>query len=138
MAAPTTATCTYHGWTEPGVKPKRYWLGKALRYEIAGEIGALERFESEASLALYLGMAVLDNSSGKYIGSKGSKHVNYSAKAAMMTAVAIHIRNSEQSKKYYDKKRNEGKKHNQAVRSLGRHMVRVIWTMLKNNRDYHA
>lgn len=113
-------------------------FGTVCTAELAGEIGALERFESEASLALYLGMAVLDNSSGKYVGTKGSKHVNYSAKAAMMTAVAIHIRNSEQSKKYYDKKRNEGKKHNQAVRSLGRHMVRVIWSMLKNNRDYNA
>jgi len=112
-------------------------FGTVCAAELAGEIGALERFESEASLALYLGMAILDNSSGKYIGTKGSKHINYHAKSAMMTGVAIHIRNSKQSKKYYDKKRNEGKKHNQAVRSLGRHLVRVIWTMLKNNRDYY-
>lgn len=113
-------------------------FGGVCTAELAGEIGTLERFESEASLALYLGMAVLDNNSGKYVGTKGSKHVNYHAKSAMMTAVAIHIRNSKQSKKYYDKKRSEGKKHNQAVRSLGRHLVRVIWTMLKNNRDYYA
>jgi transposase len=111
-------------------------FGKVCAAELAGEIGAIERFESEASLALYLGMAVLDNSSGKYEGTKGSKHVNYSAKAAMMTAVAIHIRHSIQSKKYYDKKRSEGKKHNQAVRALGRHMVRAIWSMIKNKRDY--
>ncbi|MDQ6976636.1 MAG: hypothetical protein Q9M75_00830 [Ghiorsea sp.] len=31
-----------------------------------------------------------------------------------------------QSKAYYDKKRAEGKKHNQAVRSLARHLSRVI------------
>lgn len=113
-------------------------FGKICTAELAGEIGSIERFGSEASLALYLGMAILDNSSGKYEGTKYSKHVNYNAKAAMMTAVAIHIRNSDQSKKYYNKKRNEGKKHNQAVRSMGRHMVRVIWSMLKNKRDYYA
>jgi hypothetical protein len=30
MAAPTTATCAYHGLTEPTVKPMRYWLGKNI------------------------------------------------------------------------------------------------------------
>ena len=111
-------------------------FGKVCTAELAGEIGILERFESEASLALYLGMAVLDNSSGKYEGTKNNKHVNYNAKAAMMTAVARHIDNVEESKVYYDKKRAAGKRHNQAVRALGRHLVRVIWSMLKNKRDY--
>jgi transposase len=111
-------------------------FGNVCASELAGEIGTTDRFESEASLALYLGMAVLDNSSGKYEGTKASKHVNYRAKAAMMTATARHIDTSDESKIYYDKKRKEGKKHNQAVRSLGRHMVRVIWSMLKKKRNY--
>lgn len=113
-------------------------FGDVCSAELAGEIGTIERFSFEASLALYLGMAVLDNSSGKYEGSKSSKHVNYQAKAAMMTAVARHIETSTESKDYYNKKRKEGKKHNQAVRSLGRHMVRVIWSMLKKRRDYEV
>jgi hypothetical protein len=54
----------------------------------------------------------------------------------MMTAVAHHIRCVPQSRAYYDKKRAEGKTHNQAVRALGRHLVRVIWSMVKNERDY--
>lgn len=53
-----------------------------------------------------------------------------------MTAVARHIDHVSESKAYYDKKRTEGKKHNQAVRALGRHLVRVIWSMVKNERDY--
>ena len=48
--------------------------------ELDGEIGTIERFRSEASLALYLGMARLDNSSGKYRGSKEPKHVNARAR----------------------------------------------------------
>ena len=111
-------------------------FGVVCAAELAGEIGTVDRFESEASLALYLGMAVLDNSSGKYSGTKESKHVNYHAKMAMMTATARHIPTSTQSKLYYEKKRKEGKRHNQAVRSLGRHMVRVIWSMIKKERDY--
>jgi hypothetical protein len=54
-----------------------------------------------------------------------------------MTAIARHIETSDQSRIYYDKKRKEGKKHNQAIRALGRHMVRVIWAMLKKDRDYY-
>lgn len=49
-------------------------FGLVCAAELAGEIGTLERFKSEASLALYLGMAVLDNSSGKYQGTKEGKH----------------------------------------------------------------
>jgi hypothetical protein len=54
----------------------------------------------------------------------------------MMTAVAHHIREVPESRAYYDKKRAEGKKHNQAVRALGRHLVRVMWSMMTQGRDY--
>jgi len=111
-------------------------FGKTSAAELAGEIGTLERFASESSLALYLGMAALDNQSGQYHGSKRPRQVNRRAKAAMMTAVARHIECVPQSKAYYDRKRAEGKRHNQAVRALGRHLVRVIWSMLRQERDY--
>ena len=54
----------------------------------------------------------------------------------MMTAVARHQENVPASRAYYDKKRAQGKTHNQAIRALGRHLVRVIWSMLKHARDY--
>jgi transposase len=113
-------------------------FGTICASTLAGEIGTLERFNSEASLALYLGMAVLDNSSGNYEGTKKAQHVCNRGKRAMMTAVARHIDYVAEAKKYYNKKRMEGKKHNQAIRALGRHMVRVIWSMLKNKRDYES
>ncbi len=64
--------------------------GAICSAELAGEIGTIERFRGEASLALYLGMATLDHSSGKHRCSKAPKHVNARAKAAMMTAVDHH------------------------------------------------
>lgn len=111
-------------------------FGLVCAAEIAGEIGAVSRFESEAGLALYLGMAPLDNSSGKYKGTKTARQVNKRAKAAMMTAIGIHRRIVPESKAHYNKKRAEGKTYNQALRSLGRHMVRVIWRMIQDNRVY--
>jgi transposase len=111
-------------------------FGAICTAELAGEIGTIDRFNNEASLALYLGMANLDNSSGKQKGSKPPRQVNARAKAAMMIAVDRHRKKVLQSQRYYEKKRAEGKKHNQAVRALGRHMCRVIFKMLKEDRGY--
>ncbi len=111
-------------------------FGSICTAEIAGEIGTINRFPKESSLALYLGMGVLDKSSGKQVGTKKPRNVNTRAKAAMMVAVARHIELVPEAKRYYDKKRAEGKKHNQAIRSMGRHLARVIWSMLKQDRDY--
>jgi len=111
-------------------------FGKTCVAELAGEIGTTERFAGERSLALYVGMSPLSKDSGQHHGSKRPRQVNHRAKAAMMTAVARHINCVPESRAYYEKKRAEGKSHNQAVRALGRHLVRVIWSMLKNERDY--
>lgn len=112
--------------------------GEVCTSELAGEIGNVERFTSEGSLALYLGMATLDNSSGKYQGTKAPKQVNTRAKAAMMIGVDRHRKYVPESQRYYEKKRAEGKKHNQAIRALGRHLCRIIYRMLKDEREYEV
>lgn len=111
-------------------------FGKTTMAEIAGEIGTLERFETESGLAIYMGMAPLDNSSGKKNSAKAPRQINTRAKAAMMVAVARHIECAPESRAFYDKKRAEGKKHNQAIRALGRHLVRVIWALGKQGKRY--
>jgi len=111
-------------------------FGNTCVAELAGEIGTTKRFSSESSLALYVGMSPLSKDSGQHHGSKCPRQVNHRAKGAMMTAVARHIDCVPESRVYYDKKRAEGKGHNQAVRALGRHLVRVIWSMVNNERDY--
>jgi transposase len=104
--------------------------------ELAGEIGDHRRFDGEASLALYLGATSLDNTSGQQQGTKTARQVNRRAKTALMNAVDHHRRNVPASRLYYEKKRAEGKKHNQAIRSLSRHLVRVLWSMFVHDRDY--
>jgi transposase len=111
-------------------------FGKTSIAELAGEIGTQRRFAAEASLALYVGMSPLTHQSGQTSSARSPRQVNRRAKAAMMTAVARHMECVPQSKAYYDRKRTQGKTHNQAVRALGRHMVRVIWAMLRDGRDY--
>ena len=111
-------------------------FGPVCAAELSGEIGNEARFPKEASLALYVGMAALDHSSGQYQGTKAPRQVNRRAKAAMMVAVDRHRKYVPESQRYYEKKRAEGKGHNQAVRALGRHLCRTIFKMLKENRPY--
>jgi len=111
-------------------------FGRTSIAELAGEIGTLERFASEASLALYLEMCPLTRQSGQLCTARAPRQVNTRRKAAMMTTVARHIGCVVQSRVYYDRKRAEGKTHNQAICSLGRHLVRVVWPMLRDGRDY--
>ncbi len=61
---------------------------------------------------------------------------NARAKAAMMAAIDHHRKRVPQSQRYYEKKRAEGKRHNQAIRALGRHLCRVIFKMLSQERPY--
>ena len=111
-------------------------FGLICSAELAGEIGTLSRFEGESSLAMYMGMAALDHSSGKRTAARPAKQVNRRCQAAMMIAVAQHLPHVPESKAFYDRKRAQGKGHNQAIRALGRHLVRVLWALVKHNRAY--
>ena len=113
-------------------------FGPICTAELAGEIGTVTRFQQESSLALYLGMATLDNSSGQRHSSKPPRQVNVRAKAAMMIAVDRHRKQIPESQCYYEKKRQQGKSHNQAIRALGRHLCRILYKMLKTERPYES
>lgn len=113
-------------------------FGPISAAELAAEIGNLDRFAKEASLALYLGVAPLTHSSGLSQGTRSPKQVNVHAKATMSVATVRHMRQVAQSRAYYDRKRAEGKTHQQAVRALGRQLARVLWGMLKHERCYEA
>ncbi len=54
----------------------------------------------------------------------------------MMTAVDHHRKLVPQSQRTYERKRAEGKTHNQAIRALGRHLCRVIFKLLSQDRPY--
>ena len=62
--------------TMAGVIASKPGFGPVCTAELAGEIGTIARFRGETALALYLGMANLDRSSGKSRGSKPPRHVN--------------------------------------------------------------
>lgn len=104
--------------------------------ELAAEIGNIARFAGEASFAVYLGVAPLDQSSGKRLGAKLPRQINPRARDALLIAVVHHMSQVPQSRAFYDRKRAQGKTHMQALRALARHLARVLFSMLRDNRNY--
>ena len=111
-------------------------FGATCAGELAAEIGNIERFVDEASFAVYLGVAPLDQSSGKRVSAKLPRQINPRARDALLIAVVHHMGQVTQSRAFYDRKRAQGKTHMQALRALARHLARVLFSMLKNKRDY--
>ncbi len=112
-------------------------FGTICASEMAGEVGEISRFATEAAFGYYCGMAPLTKSSGKKQGARRSKNVNRIIQRALMIGSMRHIQKCAPAQKYYDRKRREGKAHNQAVRALGRHLCRMIWSMLRNRMPYN-
>lgn len=111
-------------------------MGGVCASELAGEIGNIARFGKEASLAVYLGVAPLDRSSGKRTGAKLPRQINPRARDALLIATVHHIKAVPASSAFYERKRAEGKTHMQALRALARHLVRVLFAMMTDERNY--
>ena len=118
-----------HLKTIPGVATK-------LASRFIGEIGDIDRFPSEKQLAVYCGVACVDNNSGKVTKARAVYKANKICKHTLITMAGGSIRFSFQCKYYYLKKRAEGKSHNHTLRCLARQLIRVIYKMLTEDRDY--
>jgi len=118
-----------HLKTIPGVATK-------LASRLIGEIGAINRFPSEKQLAIYCGIACVANDSGKVTKAKAVYKANKIGKQTLITMAGGSIRFSFQCRDYYLKKRAEGKSHNHTLRCLARQLIKVIYKMLTEDRDY--
>ena len=118
-----------HLKTIPGVATK-------LASRFIGEIGDINRFPSEKQLAIYCGIACIDNNSGKVTKARVVYKANKICKQTLINMAGCSIRFSPQCKAYYLKKRAEGKTHNHTLRCLARQLIKVIYRMLTEDREY--
>jgi len=111
-------------------------VGTKLSSRLVGEIGDIRRFNRESQLAVYCGVACIDDDSGKKKQTKAVYKANKICQATMIAIAGCTIRYVQESKTYYEKKRAEGKDHNHALRCLARQLIKVIFKMLTENREY--
>ena len=118
-----------HLKTIPGVATK-------LASRLIGEIGDVHRFPSEKQLAIYCGIACVDNNSGKVTKARVVYKANKICKQTLIMMAGCSIHFNPQCKVYYLKKQAEGKNHNHILRCLARQLIKVIYKMLTEDRDY--
>ena len=105
---------------------------------LIGEIQDIHRFRSVNQLISYAGIDIVVYESGKYkaqhlIPSKrGSKYFRY----ALFQASRIAWQCDPTFKAYYDKKANEGKHYYVILGHIQKKLLRVVFSIMKNNVPY--
>lgn len=112
------------------VKKNIKGAGDILAARLVSEIGEINKFENSDKLAVYCGVACLDNSSGKREFQKKVIASNRQAKDSIMRMAFASLRTNDLSRAYYNKKRKEGKGHYHTLKCLSKHMLRYIFKIL--------
>lgn len=110
-------------------------MGALLTAEFIAEAGSIDRFKSADALAAAAGLAPILKQSGKTRwlkrpsgGNKGLKRVFYQSAFASLRCP--------DSRAFYARKRQEGKRHHQAVIALARRRINVLWAVLRNRQPF--
>jgi len=104
---------------------------------LAATGGDMSAFASADRLAGVAGLAPVPRDSGRISGNlKRPRRYDRRLLRACYLAAHIAIRTDPTSRRYYDRKRAEGKRHTQAVLALARRRLNVLWAMLRDHRVY--
>jgi transposase len=98
---------------------------------LIAEIAGIDRFRTDAQLALYAGVAPLDASSGKQRRHRLNRTGNRQLNSALYTIALTQIRIHPPAREYYARRVSEGKTSTEAIRALKRHLARHIFHLLK-------
>ena len=104
---------------------------------LAATGGDMAAFDSVNRLAGVSGLAPVPRDSGRINGNlKRPRRYDRRLLRACYLSAQIAIRTDAASRTYYDRKRAEGKTHTQAVISLARRRLNVLWAMLRDHTAY--
>src|SRR5947208_2853695 len=105
--------------------------GAVSAAKLLGEIGPIERFETDAQLARHAGVAPLEASSGKHrrhrLDRGGNRQLNCALHRIAITQGRVHP----PAPAYLERKQAEGKSRREALRCLQRQLARVVFNTLK-------
>lgn len=112
-------------------------MGAVLTAEFIAEAGRIDRFRSADAMAAAAGLAPVLKQSGKSRWLKRANHGNKGLKRVFYQSAFASLRNAE-SRAFYARKRQEGKRHHQAIIALARRRVNVLWAMLTHRQPFIA
>jgi transposase len=106
---------------------------------LIGEIGDITQFKSPAALAKYAGCAPRECSSGKTRRHRKTRSSNRRLNCAFHRMALSQMSRSGNvaARAYFLKKVSEGKSKSQALVCLRRHIVNLVWCLMKYKTEYH-
>jgi transposase len=106
---------------------------------LAATGGDMSFFGTASRLAGFAGLAPAPRDSGRIRGNlHRPRRYHRGLNRVFYYSAMISIATCEESRRYYDRKRAEGKTHTQAVLALARRRVNVLWALIRDNRTYQA
>lgn len=131
-----TARFRSHQWARsiesiPGIGPT---LGAEFIVAIGGN---LEAFGSSGRLASFAGLVPVPQDSGRIHGNlRRPRRYNRRLRRVFYLAAFASLPAKGESWEFYQRKRSEGHKHNQAVICLARRLVDVLWALIRDDREF--
>ncbi len=110
-------------------------MGVVLTAEFVACAGNRARFQSADALAAAAGLTPVLRQSGKSRAIRRSTSGDRALKRVFFQSAFVALSHPE-SRAFYDRKRAEGKRHNQAVIALARRRVNVLWAILNTRQPY--
>jgi len=99
--------------------------------KLLGEIGPIERFQTDAQLARHAGVAPLEASSGSHhrhrLDRGGNRQLNCALHRIAITQARVHP----PARAYLARKQAEGKSRREALRCLKRQLARTVYVTLR-------
>ncbi len=101
---------------------------------LAATVGDMSRYGSADRLA---SLAPVPGDSGNVRGNlHRPRRYHRGLQRVFYTSALISIRTCAASRRFYERKRAEGKRHVQAVLALARRRVNVLWALIRDGRCY--
>lgn len=110
-------------------------IGVLTAAKILGRVGDVGRFRSAAAFASYTGTAPIEVSSGDVVRHRLSRAGDRQLNACLHVMALVQVRSHPDGRAYYQRKRSEGKSHNEAMRCLKRRLSDQIFRRML--RDAH-
>jgi transposase len=110
-------------------------MGALMTAEFIAEAGAITRFRCADALAAAAGLAPVLKQSGKSRRMQRPRGGNMGLKRVFYQSAFASLRSPE-SRAFHQRKRQEGKRHHQAVIALARRRVNVLWAVLRDRQPF--
>lgn len=130
-----TITTRFHEHPHAAIIESMPGMGPLLGAEFVVATGDLSGFRDGGQLAAYAGLVPTPRDSGRRTGNlHRPKRYNRALRRVFYMSALSSLRVAGPSRDYYDRKRAEGRKHQQALIALARRRADVLWALLRDKR----